>query len=234
MNLRTLPLAAAAWFLLLLVQAVGAFVSPWVGVTCGLAAGLLALPALRFFRIEASPWLSLGLAATASLSGVLLKAATAEGAAETLAAAPALAALAATVVILASGKAGKRCALCERSIGRGEHAFACPRCNLEVGEACGCWVHERLRCRLCEQNEVPVLPADPRWWNGQLGPRVREGRCQVTLQEAADADLRACKQCGRLQSTAAWDLGNGACQRCGWALPELPPALVRFVSQAKK
>src|SRR5262245_47573802 len=70
-----------------------------------------------------------------------------------------------------------RCALCNRRLGSSALAFECPRCSLVVC-ADACWDSEHLRCRLCEQNHVAILSAEPRWWDRQLGPRVSQGRCQ--------------------------------------------------------
>ena len=80
------------------------------------------------------------------------------------------------------------------------------------------------------ENGVPVLPHDGRWWDQNFGPRVNRGRCQVTMEDAETADLRACPKCGRLQSVSAWDLGNGECARCDWVVEDLPAPLARFIA----
>lgn len=118
----------------------------------------------------------------------------------------------------------RRCSLCNRRIGSSALAFECPRCSLEVC-ADQCWDSDHLRCRLCEQNHVVVLPAEPRWWDRQLGARVNQGHCQVCLETPDKADLRCCAHCGRPQCRDCWDQANGQCSRCHWIIPDLPEKL---------
>lgn len=227
MTARNLVLAASIFFVLALLQLLTALVSPWAAIAGGVTAGLL-LPALtRFFEVEwQSPWIAVALALGASAVGVLIAVLAQTGEQIVyLAFAPPAALIAATAVELLKG-GGRRCGLCDKRV-RGVE-LACPRCGLSVGEEC-CWVHERLRCRLCEQNEVPAFPVDKRWWDRSFGPRIERGHCQVTLEKAEDVDLRACRRCQRTQSVKAWDLNNGQCARCGWMVEELPERLAEYM-----
>jgi len=131
------------------------------------------------------------------------------------------------MVVLARRSGGRRCSLCNRRLG--EVALDCPRCRMVVCDQ-GCWVFEHCRCRLCEDNRVPVLPPDGRWWDQRFGLRMRQGRCLLCLAEAADADLRACGHCGRAQCRPCWDAGNGQCSRCKWIVEGLPEALRVYMS----
>jgi hypothetical protein len=132
------------------------------------------------------------------------------------------------LVSLSSGAIARmtqnRCNLCHRRLGPQEVTFTCPRCGLIVCDE-NCWSFDHRRCRLCEENGVPILPSVSQWWDRQLGPRVQQGRCQVCLASPEQADLRLCTHCRRPQCRTCWDHTNGECSRCGWVLPELPEPL---------
>ena len=228
MSSRNVVLSLSILFVLALVQLLTALASPWVAIAGGVAAGLLAPSLSRFFEVEwDSPWIAVALALAASAVGVLIAAlAWRDERSLYLAFAPPAALLAAAAVQLVQ-VGGKRCALCERRLSG--VSLACPRCGMVVGEQC-CWIHERLRCRLCEQNSVPAFPVDKRWWDQNFGPRLTRGQCQITLEQAEDVDLRACRRCQRPQSTLAWDLNNGQCARCGWVVEDLPERLVPYLT----
>lgn len=117
-----------------------------------------------------------------------------------------------------------RCGLCHKRLGPHEVTFTCPRCELVVCDE-NCWSFEHRRCRLCEENGVPILPSMSQWWDRQLGPRATQGRCQVCMASPEKADLRICSHCRRPQCRECWDQTNGECGRCGWTLPELPESL---------
>jgi len=121
----------------------------------------------------------------------------------------------------------RRCELCNDRLA-GAISFTCPRCGLPVCEA-RCWDFERVRCRLCVQNRVPALPIEAEWWERNIGPQARRGRCQLCQSSAEEADLRSCPKCGRPQCRECWDDANGSCSRCGWSCPALPDGLKQFV-----
>lgn len=118
----------------------------------------------------------------------------------------------------------RRCTLCHHRLGPHAITFNCPRCGLEVCDEF-CWSFEHRRCRMCEENHVPVLPAQSQWWDRQLGPRVLHGRCQICMASPEQADLRSCGHCHRPQCRDCWDQTNGECSRCGWIMPDLPQSL---------
>jgi hypothetical protein len=118
----------------------------------------------------------------------------------------------------------RRCKLCNRRLGPHAITFNCPRCGLEVCDE-HCWKFEQRRCRMCEENHVPALPAQNQWWDRQLGPRVFNGRCQICMASPEQADLRTCGHCRRPQCKDCWDQSNGECSRCGWTIPNLPQPL---------
>ncbi len=121
----------------------------------------------------------------------------------------------------------RRCALCNRRF-MSETGFECPRCQLVACEQ-HCWSFEGLRCKACLENEVPALSPDSRWWDREFGPRSERGQCQVCMTPADQADLRACRRCGRTQCRHCWDMCNGQCLRCRWIAADLPPALLYFM-----
>jgi len=225
---RNLVLLFSAGFLVAVIQLLAALASPWAAIAGGFVVALLLPLLLRFFGVEIDNlWAGPLTALLASAAGVLAAAIANSGPDSVyLAFAPPAAMLTAAAWALIKG-GGARCSLCERGL-RGV-AFECPRCGLAVGEQC-CWVHDRLRCRLCEQNQVPIFTADKRWWDQNFGPRVRQGQCQVTLETAENVDLRGCPRCARLQSTEAWDLSNGECARCNWVVEDVPERLRPYVA----
>lgn len=118
----------------------------------------------------------------------------------------------------------RRCKLCNQRLGPHAITFNCPRCGLEVCDE-SCWKFEHRRCRMCEENHVPALPAQSQWWDRQLGLRVSNGRCQICMASPEQADLRNCGHCRRPQCRDCWDQANGECSRCGWTMPDLPQPL---------
>lgn len=231
MNARTVALAAGTTFVLAIAQLLLAFVSPIAAVVGGLVVGLACFGILSFFDIEFDhAWMPVWLALTASLVGVAIFYFSAEGDPWTVWLAPLVAALSAAMVVAIRTMGKRRCELCNRRISSNAVLFQCPRCGLQVSDHAECWVHEELRCRLCVENQVPILPSDRRWWDRNLGPRVNQGRCQVTMEDAETADLRACPHCGRLQGTFAWDMKNGQCARCNWTIEDLPERLAAYVA----
>ncbi|HZU10972.1 MAG TPA: hypothetical protein VFA02_13795 [Pseudacidobacterium sp.] len=129
-----------------------------------------------------------------------------------------------SLAALLSRMTKRRCALCHRRLGPHAITFGCPRCGLEVCDEF-CWNFEHRRCRMCEENRVPILPAQSQWWDRQLGPRVQHGRCQLCMASPEQSDLRSCGHCHRPQCRDCWDQTNGECSRCGWTMPNLPKSL---------
>jgi len=204
---------------------------PAVGIGCGALLPLLLFGLLHFFEVEMEqPWLKIALPAGSSAAGVLVD--FLGGANPYLWLAPLAAALVAGAVVLVQSLRSRRCALCNKFIGNGV-AFACPRCGLLVCER-QCWDFEHCRCRLCEQNRVPMLPPDARWWDRHFGARAQYGRCQLCMATTADADLRVCGHCGRPQCRPCWDYANGQCSRCHWLAEDLPPQLRAYMAPAAK
>jgi hypothetical protein len=119
---------------------------------------------------------------------------------------------------------GRRCMLCRSRLRPHAITFNCPRCGFEVCDE-SCWSFDHRRCRMCEENHVPVLPAQSQWWIRQLGPKASHGRCQICMASPEQADLHNCGHCRRPQCRDCWDQTNGECSRCGWTMPDLPQSL---------
>jgi hypothetical protein len=221
MKLRTVTSVIACGFLMALVQfAASLFGAPlaWV-IAAGI--GLACFDIFRFFEAEPGYWVPWAMAPLATLLGVLPR--WVFRGTSPLALAPLVAFAGAGLRAAIRRAASRRCGLCNRRLDRTVH-FTCPRCGLVVCDQ-ECWDFDHCRCRLCEQNKVPIFTVDGRWWDKQLGPRVTYGRCQLCLAESQPADLRACPKCGRPQCRACWDSANGQCTRCRWLLADLPPQL---------
>ena len=223
-NLRTVAILLAASFLEVLIQFLGALQGIAIGLICGGLVVLVSFGLAAFFQIELpGVWFQILLPTGASLLGVALVFLGTPGVPQQLWLAPLIACLVSAAVVGVRRARSKRCGLCNRRLGS-TVAFACPRCGLLVCDQT-CWVFEYSRCRLCEQNRVPVFSADGRWWDRQLGPRSQQGRCQLCMTPAGEADLRNCRKCGRPQCRECWDLANGQCNRCQWTVEDLPEAL---------
>lgn len=225
MNARKVSIVAAACFLLTVAQLLAALTVPVAAILTAVAVALLGFGMFRLFHVELErAWSPVAIVSGASLVGITIRflgnTATADW---TLWLAPLVAAITAGMVILLRSSSSRRCGLCNRRLGR-DLAFECPRCGLLVCDQT-CWIFEHSRCRLCEENRVPIFSPDGRWWDRRFGPRMRQGRCQLCLAEAAEADLRACVKCGRAQCRPCWDFANGQCSRCQWIVDELPESL---------
>jgi len=228
MKPRTLAILAAPTLGLIFLQLVVALTVPLAGLFCGILISLVAFGLFRFFEVEfTSPWWPAVLPAAMSLLGIVILFASRSGAPLYLWFAPLLAALTSGAIAVIRNLDSRRCSLCNRRIG-GDVAFTCPRCGMLVCES-KCWDFERCRCRLCEQNRVPILPSELRWWDRHFGARSPLGRCQVCAATAQAADLRVCAKCGRPQCRSCWDYTNGQCSRCQWIVADLPAPLKEYV-----
>jgi hypothetical protein len=230
MNTRKITTLLAGCFLLVLLQLVAGLVNPIVAAVGGCLVALLAFGIFRFFEVEfESQWVVPAVAVGSSLAGagIVYFFASSSGRDDTLGFAPLAAALTAGAIIGIGRMSSRRCGLCNRRIGGGV-AFDCPRCGLLVCER-DCWVFEQCRCRLCEQNRVPVFSPDGRWWDRHFGPRSQHGRCQICQSTAEATDLRVCGKCGRPQCRDCWDYANGQCSRCHWIVDDLPEPLRPFM-----
>jgi hypothetical protein len=226
-NTRVAATIVIIGFFSALIQIGLAFASPTSAI---IGAGVLALlspVALRMLDVELSPTAAVLLPALSSGCGVACLAFVPRVLSPVLWTAPLLACTVAAVAAWIRLATSRRCALCSRRVGD-DLAFACPRCHLLV--CSDCWVFEYRRCRLCEQNGVPVF-TEPSWWDRELGPRVTFGSCSRCKTPASHdrTELRACRKCGRPQCAACWDEANGECLRCGWIAGGLPDALNRYM-----
>ncbi len=211
-------------FLMTVIQLVGALAHPAVTFCAAVTIGLLTFVLFQVFQIEWDLWWAPVLLATAaSTVGILIRALNPETASWSLVFAPLVTFGTAGTVVLVRRRTSKRCGLCNRRLGS-DVALECPRCGLLVCDR-GCWDFDHCRCRLCEQNKVPIFSPDGRWWDRQLGPRVTFGRCQLCMTAAPEVDLRACAKCGRPQCRPCWDSANGQCSRCSWFIADLPSQL---------
>jgi len=125
------------------------------------------------------------------------------------------------------------CFVCQTGI-KGEFVMQCPRCHQVVCGQPDCWNARFLRCRLCHDREVVILPARDQWWRQQLGERVTQGSCFSCYKEAQEADLRACGKCHWPICRRCWDYHNGQCPRCHWAMPGLPAELLAWLPAARR
>jgi hypothetical protein len=224
MRTKTLAALLACSFLLLLLQLIAVLFGPVIGALCGAMIAIFSFLLVAFFQVELQAvWVKVLLPTTSSLAGVALVFFARAGQTPRLWLAPLLAFAVSLTVAGIDRLRSRRCGLCNHSLGDGV-AFECPRCGLVVCDRT-CWVFEHLRCRLCEQNRVPIFVPDSRWWDKQFGPRSAQGRCQLCMVPAQEADLRACKKCGRPLCRDCWDCANGQCNHCKWIVEDLPESL---------
>jgi hypothetical protein len=129
----------------------------------------------------------------------------------------------------ATADAGQLCFVCKTA--RVEHdPFVCPRCHQAICPSPTCWIGRRFRCRLCDEREVVLFPAEEAWWAQRVGRRVAEGTCSSCYKEGTETDLRACGRCRWTMCRRCWDYYNGRCTHCDWLMPALPDSLNRFLS----
>jgi hypothetical protein len=232
MKTRQITTLLASCFLLVLLQLVAGLVNSIVAAVCGCLIALLALGIFRFFEVEFANQWTIPLVPVGSSVVAIAVLYFVAGKDETLWFAPLTAAATAGVVVAIARMSSRRCGLCNRRIGGGV-AFDCPRCGMLICER-NCWVFEQCRCRLCEQNRVPIFSPDGRWWDKHFGPRSNHGRCQICLGTAEETDLRVCGKCGRPQCRVCWDFSNGQCSRCHWIVDDLPEQLRPFMAVSSR
>jgi len=125
------------------------------------------------------------------------------------------------------------CFVCQTPI-RGELVLRCPRCHQVVCGQPDCWNARFLRCRLCHDRGVVVLPTRDPWWQQHLGERVMQGSCFSCYKDAQEADLRACGRCHWPICRRCWDYHNGQCPRCKWVMTGLPDELIAWMPAARR
>jgi hypothetical protein len=123
-----------------------------------------------------------------------------------------------------------KCSLCRAPLAD-RTSFTCPRCHQTICSRPTCWKGQHARCRSCDEREVVLFPVREDWWQARVGGRVPAGACHSCYKEAHEADLRECGQCRFPTCRRCWDYNNGRCTRCGWLMPDLPPAIQPFVGQ---
>jgi len=225
----------------LLYFAVGMLLGGTAGVVATLVAALclgpLAVLFLRLFAVDTAARAALraaGMAALASALGSLLCWAVLDASEWDVMrlAGILLAALAAYLVGIGLSRQGTvaKCSLCRAPVAD-RATFTCPRCHQVVCSRPTCWKGQHARCRSCDEREVVLFPVREDWWQARVGARVRAGACHSCYKEAHESDLRECGQCRFPTCRRCWDYNNGRCPRCGWVMPDLPPAIQPFVGQ---
>lgn len=228
MSARNIAVFATVSFVLGLVQFFAAMGGAGAALGASLVLAFLSLGALRMFEVEIeNPWLAVIPPVAAGFLGVLLWSVARPGMDGLYWLAPFLAAGVAALIVWWKNRDERRCALCNGALS-GKIAFTCPRCNLVVCET-KCWDFEKIRCRLCVQNAVPLFPPSKQWWDRHVGLATTQGRCQRCQVGPEEAELRTCPKCGRPQCLECWDDSNGVCARCGWRVEALPESLKMFM-----
>ncbi len=232
MNARTGAVFAAGVFVMALAQFFGAMAGAGVGIGIACLLPLISLGLLRMFEVELqNQWLGVMPPVLASGIGVMLWAASRPGMDPLLWMSPCLAGMITAVIVWWKNRDARRCALCNSRVSN-TITFTCPRCNLVVCES-KCWDFEKIRCRLCVQNAVPLFPPSKQWWDKNVGLTTQQGRCQRCQVGPEDAELRTCPKCGRPQCLECWDDSNGVCSRCQRRVEALPDALKQFMQSTR-
>jgi hypothetical protein len=217
----------APCFLLVLLQLVAAVANPLVGLFAGAFVGGLAWGAQRVLDSDLKHWWGSALLAFAtSAVGIGICFLAARSSNPVILIAPFLSGGVAALWHLLTSEDSRRCDVCNRRLTA--KFFDCPRCGKIACEQ-HCWNFEGCRCRRCEETNVPVLSGERTWWDRHMGPRIRQGRCQLCMASAEKADLRTCQQCGRAYCRSCWDAVNGQCRRCLWIIPGLSPRVRKYL-----
>lgn len=228
MTVRTILTIAGCFLFSAFVQLLGSLGGLIWTLFAAAATALIFLCLILFFEVNLSwPWSGVVLSVCASAAGTGV-AFLGKATDLTMWWAPLVSGLSAGLWLLVASRNARRCELCSQRLGPSQIAFACPRCGLLVCEH-QCWQFEHQRCRVCEENRVPVFVTDGRWWDRQFGARVKHGRCLVCMKNPEEADLRCCGRCGRPMCRECWDFVNGQCQHCGWIVSGLPDALRAYM-----
>jgi len=218
-------------FVLAGIEVLACLVNTVVGIVCGILLAVFSELLLKFFALAVErEWIHLAIPVLSSVAGIcVLTVGRGESWMGPLWFAPMIAFITALLWRFTAIRRSRRCALCDRRLA-GVMCFSCPRCHLLACERC--WTFEHLRCKLCEQNQVPLPWLGEQWWSSNFGPISRRGRCEYCKQSAEGVDtnttppnLRACRHCGRFQCQQCWDYLNGQCTRCGGIVPDLPEEL---------
>lgn len=137
----------------------------------------------------------------------------------------------ATAIYSLAGRSNtNRCVLCKAPSGSGTN---CPRCGDWVCARPTCWTAKFARCTRCHERQIVIFPIADKWWDARLGRRVMKGECTSCFTEAHETDLRECGQCHWPMCRRCWDYYNGVCQRCEWAMPDIPARLAPFLRRPK-
>jgi len=197
----------------------------------GLPAALLCWGLQRFFEVELeNPWLAVAPPVVGCAVGVLILSLGVKHD-PVYWFAPVLAGVQMALIVWWLQRDARRCSLCEARVA-GVITFDCPRCHQSICE--NCWNHDKLRCRLCVQNAVPLFPDSKQWWDRNVGLTTKQGRCQVCQADWEQAELRACRKCGRPQCLECWDDANGVCARCHGHASDLPAGLAQLMPEESK
>lgn len=228
MKLHRVATLIGPYFLLVLVQLVAAIANPLLGLFAGAMVGGLAWGVQRLLDSDLKDWwVSALFAFVSSAIGVGIGLISPRSSGQVvLALAPVLAGGVAALWHLITADDGGRCEVCSRRLTAG--SFDCPRCGKIACEQ-HCWNFDGCRCRRCEETSVPILSGERVWWDRYVGPRIRQGRCQLCITSADKADLRTCRQCGRAYCRGCWDSVNGQCRTCLWIIPGIPGRLRKYL-----
>ena len=227
MTARAGATLAASLFVMTLIAFFAGLGGVWIALGVSLLLPLVIFGLLKFFEVETGGGWVIGTVVLSSLLGIGGATAAARSVDPLIWAGPVIGGLETALILWWRTRGSQRCGLCNSRIA-GEVSFTCPRCGLIVCER-SCWDFEKLRCRLCVQNRVPVFPPDGRWWNQNFGAATPYGRCSLCQTGAESTELRNCPNCGRPQCRDCWDDANGTCSRCRWRLAALPERLKAYL-----
>lgn len=227
MTLRAPATLAATVFVMAVLQFFSALGGLWFALGAALLLPFVTLNLMRFFEAHLERAWLIAAPVVASAVGILIWALSHPSMDVLFWFCPAASWALMAFVVWWQDRDARRCGLCNSRLA-GAVSFACPRCGLNVCDQ-KCWDFERLRCRLCVQNQVPVFPPDGRWWDQNFGPGTKYGICQLCQTSGKDTELRNCPKCGRPQCRACWDDSNGMCSRCKWVTQALPETLKAYM-----
>ena len=131
-------------------------------------------------------------------------------------------------------KLSAQCPCCQQPLGK--RMYFCPRGPHANGHTvcAACWRPDHCRCKDCHWLRTPLLALQgAEWWEHETGKRARAGQCSACRSQAADRDLRPCKQCTRSMCVACWDIENGRCVKCSWVIENLPDSLAACYESVK-
>ncbi len=228
MTLRAPATLAATVFVMAVLQFFSALGGLWFALGAALLLPFVTLNLMRFFEAHLERAWLIAAPVVASAVGILIWALSHPSMDVLFWFCPAASWALMAFVVWWQDRDARRCGLCNSRLA-GAVSFACPRCGLNVCDQ-KCWDFERLRCRLCVQNDRwsripagwPLVGSE--FWAGQRNTafsRSRQTSGKDTELQLSQVRAPAVPRLlGRFERMSS---------RCKWVTQALPETLKAYM-----